>query len=77
MGDPKARAAPLITPLVKHGLAMGRLWLLSDLLRTERLVAPLADVAAPPDFGYWLVKPRHPSNPAAKLFEEWIIRLIT
>ncbi|PPD13669.1 MAG: LysR family transcriptional regulator [Methylobacterium sp.] len=64
------------TVLAGHGLAMGRLWLLSDLLRTQRLVAPLADVAAPPDFGYWLLKPRQPSNPAGQIFEEWLVRQI-
>ncbi len=65
------------TVLAGHGLAMGRLWLLSELLKTEKLVAPLADIAAPPNFGYWLIQPRRPSNPAAKLFEEWITKLIT
>lgn len=64
------------TVLAGHGVAMGRLWLLSDLLRTEQLALPLKHVASPPDFGYWLLKHRQLSNPAGKVFEDWIVRQI-
>lgn len=62
------------TVLAGHGLAMGRLWLLSELLRTQRLVIPLTDIISPPDFGYWLLKPRQIANPAIEQFESWIVK---
>ncbi|WP_146167379.1 LysR substrate-binding domain-containing protein [Phreatobacter oligotrophus] len=64
------------TVLAGHGLAMGRLWLLSDLLRTERLLTPLADIAAPSSFGYWLLKPLRSTNPAGDVFERWLVSQI-
>jgi len=60
--------------LAGHGLAMGRVWLLSELLRSNRLVMPLSEIAKPPRLGYWLLRPHQIPNAAADQFEDWILR---
>jgi LysR family transcriptional regulator, glycine cleavage system transcriptional activator len=56
-----------------HGIALGRLLLAGDRLRTGALVQPFDKVITSPRAGYWLVTPRH-SRPraATAAFMTWI-----
>lgn len=58
--------------LAGHGVALGRLWLLRDHLKSGQLVQPIDEAARPGDLGYWLLRDAANSNPAARIFEDWI-----
>jgi len=57
-----------------HGVALGRIALVRDMLADGRLVAHGGVPCAVSEYDYWLVGPGADSRPAARLLADWILR---
>lgn len=58
-----------------QGIALGRLFLAAEDLRTGRLVMPCPDRRIANDYAYWLVwPPRHDRTPAIAAVRNWILQ---
>ncbi len=56
-----------------QGIAMGRLLLLRDHLRSGRLVQPFPEIAISPKAAHWLLLPRGGASPGAARFARWLL----